>query len=79
MHTNNPAIIALGGLEFQIADTRWYVPTDTLSTENNKKLIEQLKSGFKRTVKRSKSQMAVPSNNNNWNYLNDLTFTKVNG
>ena len=65
MHTNNPAIIALGGLEFQITDTRWYVPTDTLSTENNKKLIEQLRSGFKRTVKRNKSQMAVPSNNNN--------------
>ena len=34
-----PAIVALTGLEFQITDTKLYVPVVTLSTENNKKLL----------------------------------------
>ena len=57
-----------------------HVPVVTLSKENDKKLLEQLKSGFKRTVKWNKyrSQMTVQSNNNNLNYLIDPTFTKVN-
>ena len=57
-----------------------YVPIVTLSKENDKKLLEQLKSGFKRTVKWNKyrSQMTIQSNNNNLNYLIDLIFTKVN-
>ena len=52
----------------------------TLSKENDKKLLEQLKSGFKRTVKWNKyrSQMTVQSNNNNLNYLIDPTLTRVN-
>ena len=45
-----------------------------------KKLLEQLKSGFKRTVRWNKyrSQMTVQSNNKNLNYLIDPTFTEVN-
>ena len=46
---NNPPT----GLEFQITtDTcvRLYVPVVTLSVDNDKKLLQQLKSGFKRTV-----------------------------
>ena len=39
---NNPR----NGLEFQITDTKLYVPVNTLSKENDKKLLEQLKSGF---------------------------------
>ena len=68
------------GLEFQITDTKLYVPVVTLSKENDIKLLEQLKSGFKRTIKWNKyrSQMTVQSNNNNLNYLIDPTFTKVN-
>ena len=56
-----------------------YVPFVTLSTENDKKLLKQLKSGFKRTAKwnKYKSQW-LQSNNNNLNYLIDPTFTKVN-
>ena len=67
-------------LEFQITDTRLYVPIVTLSTENNKKLLEQLKWGFKRTVKWNKyrSQMTIQSNSKNLNYLIDPLFTKVN-
>ena len=51
---NNPAIIPPRGLEFQITDTKLYVPVVTLSKENDIKLLEQLKSGFKRTMKRNK-------------------------
>ena len=35
---------------FTITDTRFYVPTVTLSTQDNGKLSQQLKSGFKRTI-----------------------------
>ena len=77
---DNPAMVAPTGLEFQITDTKLYVPVVTLSKENDKKLLEQLKSGFKRTVKWNKyrSQMTVQSNNNNLNYLIDLGFAYVN-
>ena len=63
---NNPAIVPPTGLEFQIKDTKLYVPVVLLSTENDKKPLQQLKSGFKRTVKWNKytSQMSVQSNNN---------------
>ena len=72
---NNPPT----GLEFQITDTKLYVPVVTLSKENDKKLLEQLKSGFKRTVKWNKyrSQMTIQPQNNKLNYLIDPTFTKV--
>ena len=65
---------------FQIKDTKLYVPVVTSPTENDKKLLEQLKSGFKRTIKwnKSRSQITVQNNNNNLNYLIDPTFTKVN-
>ena len=75
-----PAIFAPTGLEFQIKDTKLYVPVVTLLKENDVKLLEQLKSGFKRTIKWNKyrSQISVQSINNNLNYLIDPTFTNVN-
>ena len=65
---------------FQITDTKLYVPVVTLSKENDTKLLEQLKSGFKRTIKWNKyrSQMTIQPQNNNLNYLIDPTFTNVN-
>ena len=77
---DNPAIVAQLGLEFQITDTKLYVPVVTLSKENDIKLLEQLKSGFKRTIKWNKyrSQMTIQPQNNNLNYLIDPTFTNVN-
>ena len=65
---------------YQIIDTKLYVPVVTLSKENDIKLLEQLKSGFKRTIKWNKysSQMTVQPQNNNLNYLIDTTFTNVN-
>ena len=46
---------------FQITDTKLYVPVVTLSKENDTKLLEQLKTGFKRTIKWNKyrSQMTI--------------------
>ena len=48
---NPPAIVAPTGLEFKIKDTKLYVSIVTLSKENDIKFLEQLKSGFKRTIK----------------------------
>ena len=64
----------------KIRDTKFYVSVVTLSKENDIKLLEQLKSGFKRTIKWNKyrSQMTVQPQNNNLNYLIDPTFTNVN-
>ena len=35
---------------FTITETNLYVPVVTLSTQDNAKLLPQLKSGFKRTI-----------------------------
>ena len=76
----NPAIVAPVTLTFEITDTKLYVPVVTLSKENDIKLLEQLKSGFKRTIKWNKyrSQMTIQPQNNNLNYLIDPAFTNVN-
>ena len=52
----------------------------TLSAENDNKLLEQLKSGFKRTIKWNKylSQMSNQNKNKNLSYLIDPTFGNVN-
>ena len=42
--------IANQGLTFSITGTKLYVPVVTLSTQDNVKLLQQVKSGFKRTV-----------------------------
>ena len=57
-----------------------YVPVVTLSAENDNKLLEQLKTGFKRTIKWDKyrSEMSNQTKNNSLNYLIDPTFTNVN-
>ena len=47
-NNNPPTVVAPTGLEFQITDTKLYVPVVTLSKENNIKLLEQLKTGFKK-------------------------------
>ena len=75
-----PAIVAPSGATFQITDTKLYAPVVTLSKENDIKLLEQLKTGFKRTIKWNKyrSQMTIQNNNHNLNYLIDPTLTNVN-
>ena len=77
---DNPALVAPTGLEFQITDTKLYIAVVTLSKENGIKLLDQLKLGFKRTIKWNKcrSQMTMQRKNNNLNYLIDPTFTNIN-
>ena len=36
--------------KFEITETKLYVPVVTLSTKDNAKLLQQLKSGFKQTI-----------------------------
>ena len=64
----------------QITDTKLYVSVVTLSTKDDKNFLQQLKTGFKRTIKWNKysSEMTNQTKNNNLNYLIDPTFTKVN-
>ena len=45
---------ATGETKFKITETKLYVPVVTLSTQVNAKLLQQLKSGFKRTANWSK-------------------------
>ena len=73
--TNNPT-----NATFKITDCKLYVPVVTLSAENGNKLLEQLKAGFKRTIKWNKyrSEMSNQTKNNNLNYLIGPTFTYVN-
>ena len=56
------------------------VPVFTLRKENDTELFEQLKTGFKRTIKWNKyrPQMNIQPQNNNLNYLIDPTFTNIN-
>ena len=41
---------------FKITDTNLYVPVVTLSTQDNAKLLQQLKSDFRRTINWNKYQ-----------------------
>ena len=66
--------------KFEITDCKLYVPVVTLSAENDNKLLELLKSGFRRSIKWNKymSQMSNQNKNNSLNYLIDTTFHNVN-
>ena len=66
--------------KFEITDCKLYVPIVTLSAENDKKLLEKLKSGFRITIKWNKymSQIYDQNKNNNLNYVTDPTFSNVN-
>ena len=57
-----------------------YVPVVTLSTQDDNKLLEQLKTGFKRTIKWNKyrSEITNQTKTDNLNYLIDPKFSKVN-
>ena len=80
---DNPARTAINAptnATFKIRDTKLYVLVVTLWTEDDNNFVEQLKSGFKRTIKWNKyrSEMTNQTKTNNLNYLIDLTFNKVN-
>ena len=65
---------------FTITETNLYVPVVTLSTQDNAKLLPQLKSGFKRTISWNK-YLAKPellTQNANLNHLIESSFQVVN-
>ena len=65
---------------FETTDTKLYVPVVTLSTQDNSKLLQQLKSGFKRTVswKIYLSKPKLLTRNPNLNHLVEPSFQGVN-
>ena len=79
----NPAVSKINNqtdATFKIEDTKFYVPVVTLSTKDDNNFLEQLKSGFKRTIKWNKyrSEMTNQTKTNHLNHLIDPAFTKVN-
>ena len=65
---------------FTITETNLYVPVVTLSTQDNAKLLPQLKSAFKRTISWNK-YLAKPellTKNANLNHLIEPSFQSVN-
>ena len=69
-----------GAGRFIITDTKLYVPVVTLSTQDNAKLLQQLKSCFKRTINWNKYQSYTKSyaQNRYLNHLVDPNFEGVN-
>ena len=65
---------------FAINDTKLYVPIVTLSTQENTKFLQQLKSGFKRVINWNKyfSKPELLAQNPNLNYLIEPNFQGVN-
>ena len=55
---------------FAITDTKLFVPVVTSSAQNNAKLLEQLKLGFKRTIKEGINRFFVLS------FENEIVHTK---
>ena len=61
--TDNP--VAGQKPTFTITDTNLYVPAVTLSTQDNSKLLGQLKTGFKRTINWNKYALNVTAQQQN--------------
>ena len=68
------------GATLSINDCKLYIPAVTLSTDDEIKLLTNLKSGFKKEIiwNKYRSQMTTEAINNNSNILIDPTFTNVN-
>ena len=65
---------------FEITDTKLYLPVVTLSTQDNSKLLQQLKYGFKRKIIWNK-YLSIPellAQNPNLNHLVEPSFQGVN-
>ena len=66
--------------KFAITETKLYVPVVTLSTKDNEKLLQQLKSGFKKTISWNKYESSIKTfaQNRYLNYLINPSFQGVN-
>ena len=67
---------SIGEGKFEITDAKLYVPVVTLSTQDNAKLLQQLKSGFKRVFNWNKylSKPELLVQNPNLNHLVEPSF-----
>ena len=65
---------------FEITDTKLYIPVVTLSTQENTKFLQQLKSGFKRVINWNKylSKPELLARNPNLNHLVEPSFQGTN-
>ena len=74
------AAVANQQATFSITDWKLYVPSVTLSTQDNTKLLTQLKSGFKRTIILNKYQSKISTErlSQYLDYLVDPGFQIVN-
>ena len=65
-----------GKEKLEITETKLYVPVVTLSTQDNAKLLQQLKSSFKRTINWNKYESSVKTfaQNRYLNYLINPSF-----
>ena len=64
--------------KFAITETKLYVPVVTLSTQDNVKLLQQLRSGYKRTINWSKYESNIKTFAQN-RYLNHLINPSFHG
>ena len=69
-----------GAGTFEITDTKRYVPVVTLSTQENAKLLQQLKSVFERVINWNKysSKPELLRRNANLNHLVEPSFQEIN-
>ena len=65
---------------FAITDAKLYVPVVTLSTPYNAKILQQLKSGYNRTINRNKhqSKVSIQEPNPCLDFLIDPCFQEIN-
>ena len=53
---------SIGGARFLVTDTKLYLPFVTLATQDKIKLLQQLKSGFNRTINLNKKEQLIGTN-----------------
>ena len=71
---------SIGAGTFAITDTKLYAPVVTLSTQDSAKLLQRLKSGFKRKNNwiEYQSKLTLQAQNSYVDYLVDPSFQGVN-
>ena len=71
---------SIGEEKFAITETKLYVAVVTLSTQNNAKLLQQLKPGFKRTINWNGYESSIKpfAQNRYLNHLINPIFQGVN-
>ena len=70
----------IASVNFAINSTKLYVPVLIFSINDNVKLLENIKQGFKRTIfwNKYRSEITTQPKNNSLDYLIDPTFRNIN-